>query len=174
MSITIEMPKLGEVETSVILSHWFKNAGDQVEVGDAVVQVKVDGYTLELEAFDWGTLSEIFVAEGQRLTAGEKLAVLTPWPYPAPKTIATLGSMARTLSSVYPQQKKLGLDGILHFIGWLVALIATWNIAFRTDSFLRDYSPWVYWPVGSVLLAVVLGITAFFLLYGIRKDPAFS
>jgi pyruvate/2-oxoglutarate dehydrogenase complex dihydrolipoamide acyltransferase (E2) component len=37
MSITIEMPILGGVGSSVVLSHWFKKVGDRVEVGDAVI-----------------------------------------------------------------------------------------------------------------------------------------
>ena len=169
MSITIEMPILGGVGSSVVLSHWFKKVGDRVEVGDAVIQVKVDEYTKELDAFDYGTLTEVFVAEGQRLEAGQAPAILTPWPCPSPKA-AVLGDMTRTLAILHPKEGKLRLDAFLHFIGWLAVLIATWNITSRIDSFLRDYSPtWVYWSVGWILLAIALGISAFFLFYGIKK-----
>jgi hypothetical protein len=84
-------------------------------------------------------LTEVFVAEGQSLEAGQELAVFTPWPCPSPET-ALLGEMTRTLAIVYPEEEKLRLDAFFHFIGWLAALIATWNITSRIDSFLRDYS----------------------------------
>ena len=106
MSITIEMPILGGVGSSVVLSHWFKKVGDRVEVGDAVIQVKVD--TKELDAFDYGTLTEVFVAEGQRLEAGQAPAILTPWPCPSPKA-AVLGDMTRTLAILHPKEGNLGL-----------------------------------------------------------------
>jgi len=77
MSINIEMPKLSDTMTEGTLLKWRKKVGDSVEVGDVIAEVETDKATMEMEAFDEGVLSEIFVEEGQKVDVGQKLAILT-------------------------------------------------------------------------------------------------
>ena len=77
MSINIEMPKLSDTMTEGTLLKWHKKVGDSVEVGDVIAEVETDKATMEMEAFDEGVLSEIFVEEGQKVEVGQKLAILT-------------------------------------------------------------------------------------------------
>ena len=77
MSINIEMPKLSDTMTEGTLLKWRKKVGDSVEVGDVIAEVETDKATMEMEAFDEGVLSEIFVEEGQKVEVGQKLAILT-------------------------------------------------------------------------------------------------
>jgi pyruvate dehydrogenase E2 component (dihydrolipoamide acetyltransferase) len=77
MSINIEMPKLSDTMTEGTLLKWLKKVGDSVEVGDVIAEVETDKATMEMEAFDEGVLSEIFVQEGQKVEVGQKLAILT-------------------------------------------------------------------------------------------------
>jgi pyruvate dehydrogenase E2 component (dihydrolipoamide acetyltransferase) len=77
MPITIEMPKLSDTMTEGTLLRWIKKVGDSVEVGDVIAEVETDKATMEMEAFDEGTLAEIYVEEGQKVQVGQKLAILT-------------------------------------------------------------------------------------------------
>ncbi len=76
MPINIEMPKLSDTMTEGTLVRWIKKPGDQVEVGDVLAEVETDKATMEMEAFDEGTLGEIYVQDGQKVEVGQKLAVL--------------------------------------------------------------------------------------------------
>ena len=76
MSITIEMPKLSDTMTEGTLVRWVKKVGDNVAVGDVLAEVETDKATMEMEAFDEGTLSEVYVGEGQTVQVGQKLALL--------------------------------------------------------------------------------------------------
>src|SRR5580658_9947108 len=76
MPITIEMPKLSDTMTEGTLLRWVKKVGESVAVGDVLAEVETDKATMEMEAFDDGTLSEVYVNEGQTVQVGQKLAIL--------------------------------------------------------------------------------------------------
>jgi len=76
MPITIEMPKLSDTMTEGTLLRWVKKVGDTVAVGDVLAEVETDKATMEMEAFDEGTLSEVYVGDGQTVQVGQKLALL--------------------------------------------------------------------------------------------------
>jgi pyruvate dehydrogenase E2 component (dihydrolipoamide acetyltransferase) len=76
MPITIEMPKLSDTMTEGTLVRWIKKVGDKVEVGDVLAEVETDKATMEMEAFDEGTLGEVYVEDGQKAEVGQKLALL--------------------------------------------------------------------------------------------------
>lgn len=76
MAIQIEMPKLSDTMTEGTLIKWHKKVGDQVEIGDILAEVETDKATMEMEAFDEGTLTEILVNEGEKAVIGGVLAIL--------------------------------------------------------------------------------------------------
>jgi len=76
MPITIEMPKLSDTMTEGTLVKWIKRVGDTVAVGDVLAEVETDKATMEMEAFDEGVLSEIYVNDGEKVQIGQKLALL--------------------------------------------------------------------------------------------------
>jgi len=76
MSAKIEMPKLSDTMTEGTLIKWHKQIGDFVEIGDVLAEVETDKATMEMEAFDEGTLTDILVQEGQKAVIGAILAVL--------------------------------------------------------------------------------------------------
>ncbi len=76
MSAKIEMPKLSDTMTEGTLIKWHKKVGDFVEIGDVLAEVETDKATMEMEAFDEGTLTEILVQEGEKAVIGSVLAVL--------------------------------------------------------------------------------------------------
>src|SRR5260370_28861137 len=88
MPIAIEMPKLSDTMTEGTLVRWIKKVGDAVAVGDVLAEVETDKATMEMEAFDEGVLSEIYVQDGEKVQIGQKLALLlgkgeAPSPAPA-------------------------------------------------------------------------------------------
>ena len=76
MSVNIEMPKLSDTMTEGTLIKWHKKVGDSVEIGDILAEVETDKATMEMEAFDEGTITEIRVQEGDKATIGGVLAIL--------------------------------------------------------------------------------------------------
>lgn len=70
----INMPKLSDTMTEGTLVKWLKQEGDSVEMGDILAEIETDKATMELEAFDEGTLAEIFVKEGAKVKIGAKIA----------------------------------------------------------------------------------------------------
>jgi pyruvate dehydrogenase E2 component (dihydrolipoamide acetyltransferase) len=76
MPIAIEMPKLSDTMTEGTLVRWIKKVGDNVAVGDVLAEVETDKATMEMEAFDEGVLTEIYVQDGNKAEVGQKLALL--------------------------------------------------------------------------------------------------
>src|SRR5271167_331328 len=76
MPIDIEMPKLSDTMTEGTLVRWIKKVGDTVAVGDVLAEVETDKATMEMEAFDEGVLTEIYVQDGNKAEVGQKLAIL--------------------------------------------------------------------------------------------------
>lgn len=76
MSVNIEMPKLSDTMTEGTLIKWHKKVGDSVEIGDILAEIETDKATMEMEAFDDGTITEILIQEGEKAPIGGILAIL--------------------------------------------------------------------------------------------------
>ncbi|XHR28068.1 MAG: pyruvate dehydrogenase complex dihydrolipoamide acetyltransferase [Chthoniobacteraceae bacterium] len=76
MPISIEMPKLSDTMTEGTLVKWRKKLGDKIEMGDVIAEIETDKATMEMEAFDDGTLAEIYVKEGEKVAVGQQIALL--------------------------------------------------------------------------------------------------
>jgi len=76
MSVNIEMPKLSDTMTEGTLIKWHKKVGDSIEIGDILAEIETDKATMEMEAFDDGTITAILVQEGEKAPIGGILAVL--------------------------------------------------------------------------------------------------
>ena len=70
------MPKLSDTMTEGTLVRWCKKKGDIIAIGDILAEVETDKATMEMEAFDEGTLAEIFVEEGGRVLVGAPLGLV--------------------------------------------------------------------------------------------------
>ena len=76
MPLPIEMPKLSDTMTEGTLAKWLKKVGDKVEMGDVLAEIETDKATMEMEAFDDGVMTEIYVQEGQKVAVGQQIALL--------------------------------------------------------------------------------------------------
>lgn len=118
MPITIEMPKLSDTMTEGTLLRWIKKVGDSVEVGDVIAEVETDKATMEMEAFDEGTLAEVYVEEGQKVEVGQKLAILTgegeetPKPQNGSKKVSADKKEKETAAE--PPEKKASVKEPVH------------------------------------------------------------
>lgn len=74
--IQITMPRLSDTMSEGAISAWFKKPGDQVAVGDVIVEVETDKTTMEVEAYDSGRLTAILQPEGAVVPIGAPIAEL--------------------------------------------------------------------------------------------------
>lgn len=64
MASVIKMPRLSDTMTEGVIKSWTKKVGESVKPGDILAEVETDKATMDLEAFEEGTLLHIAVAEG--------------------------------------------------------------------------------------------------------------
>lgn len=77
MAIEIKMPALSPTMEEGTLAKWLVKAGDVVKSGDIMAEIETDKATMEFEAVDEGTISEILVAEGtDNVKVGTVIATL--------------------------------------------------------------------------------------------------
>src|ERR1044071_6548677 len=72
----IQMPKLSDTMTEGTLVAWKKKKGDQVSAGEVLAEIETDKATMEWESPEDGTLTEIYVEEGGKVTVGDKIAFI--------------------------------------------------------------------------------------------------
>src|SRR6202035_3584017 len=73
----IQMPKLSDTMTEGTLVAWKKKRGDKVSAGEVIAEIETDKATMEWESPEDGTLSEIYVEEGERVNVGDKIAFIS-------------------------------------------------------------------------------------------------
>jgi pyruvate dehydrogenase E2 component (dihydrolipoamide acetyltransferase) len=80
-SVTAEvfMPDMSTLdfvmETGIIVK-WFKKEGEQVEKGEALLEVETAKVTVEVQSPASGQLSKILVPAGEEVPVGEKIALI--------------------------------------------------------------------------------------------------
>ena len=72
----VTMPRLSDTMQEGTIGAWLKKPGDQVRKGDVLAQVETDKATMDLTAFEAGTLQEILAPEGELLVPIGKAAVM--------------------------------------------------------------------------------------------------
>jgi 2-oxoglutarate dehydrogenase E2 component (dihydrolipoamide succinyltransferase) len=120
MDITV--PTLGESVTEATVAKWFKTVGDAVAMDEPVVELETDKVTVEVNAKEAGTLSEIRAPEGANVNVGTILGVIgaggakpaakaeapkaVPVKAPAPKTEAKAPD-AKSLEGQPPSVRRI-------------------------------------------------------------------
>lgn len=106
MAINIEMPKLSDTMTEGTVIKWHKQVGDSVEIGDVLAEIETDKATMEMEAFDDGTITEILVKAGEKAVIGGILAVLDGDSAAAPSATAPVAVTPGAAPSIAPTTTK--------------------------------------------------------------------
>ncbi len=72
----ITMPKMSDTMEEGTIASWQKKKGDKVESGDILAEVETDKATMELEAYEDGTLLYIGVEEGDSVPVDGIIAII--------------------------------------------------------------------------------------------------
>ena len=76
--VNIVVPELGESVVEARIARWLKKEGDQVALGEALVELETEKIDLEVSADRAGQLTSIKHPEGADVKVGEVLALLDP------------------------------------------------------------------------------------------------
>lgn len=72
----ITMPKMSDTMEEGTIASWIKKVGDEVKSGDILAEVETDKATMELEAYEDGTLLYIGVEEGNAVAVDGVMAII--------------------------------------------------------------------------------------------------
>lgn len=70
----ITMPRLSDTMQEGTIARWLKSSGDEVKKGDILAEIETDKATMDLEAYEAGTLQQILVQEGETVPVGQVVA----------------------------------------------------------------------------------------------------
>lgn len=95
----ITMPKMSDTMNEGTIAAWHKKVGDPVKSGDILAEVETDKATMELEAYEDGTLLYIGVKEGESVAIDGIIAVIGEKGADYQKLIETESRKAKTTAS---------------------------------------------------------------------------
>ena len=104
MSITIELPQVGESVIEGIVEKWLKKIGEKVKKYDPLVEIVTDKVTIEVPSPVSGILKTILVEEGTTVAIGTPIAIMEsdePWKQRSPKDGAS-----KTTPSIPESERK--------------------------------------------------------------------
>ena len=76
MPAEILMPQQSDTMTEGTVVRWLKKEGDKIAAGDVIAEIETDKATMEMEAFESGTLAVIAVPEGGKVAVGAVIGVI--------------------------------------------------------------------------------------------------
>ncbi len=94
MPIQITMPRLSDTMEQGTVIKWNVAEGDEVTAGDMLADIETDKATMELQAYDDGTLAKIVAEEGATVEVGQVIAVLAEDDEDVEEVAAGAGSAA--------------------------------------------------------------------------------
>lgn len=92
MSIDIKVPELGESVVEATVVRWFKEVGDPISIGEALVELETEKANFEVAAEKQGVLTSIVKGDSEDVEVGDVIGVIEEGaaaaakePEPAPK-----------------------------------------------------------------------------------------
>jgi pyruvate dehydrogenase E2 component (dihydrolipoamide acetyltransferase) len=76
----VTMPRLSDTMSEGSVGRWLKKPGDRVEKDEVIAEIETDKATMELVAFESGTLQQILVEEGKVVPIGEVIGMIGDGP----------------------------------------------------------------------------------------------
>jgi pyruvate dehydrogenase E2 component (dihydrolipoamide acetyltransferase) len=70
----VTMPRLSDTMEEGTVASWLKKPGEEIKKGDVIAQIETDKATMDLTAFEAGTLQEILAPEGTTVAIGKPVA----------------------------------------------------------------------------------------------------
>ena len=106
----VNMPRLSDTMQEGTIARWLKKAGDEIKKGDILAEIETDKATMDLEAYEAGTLQQILVQEGETVPIGQAVAligtgaVVQQPSQPASASARTSAEMAGAAPAASPPQ----------------------------------------------------------------------
>ncbi|MBR10088.1 MAG: pyruvate dehydrogenase complex dihydrolipoamide acetyltransferase [Rickettsiales bacterium] len=72
----IRMPKMSDTMEEGVIAQWLKKEGDEISSGDILAEVETDKATMELEAYEDGTLLHIAIPDGGSVPIDGVIAIV--------------------------------------------------------------------------------------------------
>src|SRR3954464_8449810 len=72
----VVMPRLSDSMEEGTILRWLKQPGEEIAVGDELVEIETDKANMAYESDVAGTLTEVLAQEGDTLAIGEPIAVV--------------------------------------------------------------------------------------------------
>lgn len=98
MAVEVRMPQLGLTMEEGTIDQWLKQEGDEVKVGDPIVQIQTDKLTSELESEADGVLLKIVAPEGEDIPVKGLLAYIGE----AGETVGIVDVVTSSLEEITP------------------------------------------------------------------------
>ena len=73
----VVMPQMGADMEEGTVVRWLKQPGDAVERGEIIAEIETDKANVEIEAFDSGTFRKTLASEGDTISVGTVIALIT-------------------------------------------------------------------------------------------------
>jgi 2-oxoglutarate dehydrogenase E2 component (dihydrolipoamide succinyltransferase) len=137
MAVEIRVPQLAESISEATVGTWSVKAGDAIARDQLLVELETDKVTVEVNATEAGTVSEILAAEGATVKVGDLLATIaagagaaksapakaaapapapapapTPAPAPAPAAAAKAAGQALPAAAKAAAEANLDVSGV--------------------------------------------------------------
>lgn len=103
MAEVIRMPKMSDTMVEGVIATWLKKVGDPVKSGDILAEVETDKATMELEAYESGTLLYIGVPEKQAAPINGVIAIIGKANEDIAALLAQIQQEATTATTVTTQ-----------------------------------------------------------------------
>ncbi len=95
----VTMPRLSDTMEEGTIARWLKKTGDEVKKGDVLAEIETDKATMDLEAYEAGTLQQILVQEGETVPIGQAVALIGT------------GAAVQQAAEPAPDAARIGADG---------------------------------------------------------------
>src|SRR5882672_5487814 len=92
----VTMPRLSDTMEEGTIASWLKKPGEKVDRGEVIAQIETDKATMDLTAFEAGTLQEILAPEGSTVQIGKPVARIGSGAKAAPAAPAPAESQPAT------------------------------------------------------------------------------
>ena len=83
MSVSVEIPNLGESVTEAIIASWRKKPGDYIEVDEILVELETDKVSVELPSMVAGVIKELKAEVDDTVNVGDVIALIEEGERPA-------------------------------------------------------------------------------------------
>jgi pyruvate dehydrogenase E2 component (dihydrolipoamide acetyltransferase) len=103
MAVEVRMPQLGLTMEEGTIDQWLKQEGDEVKIGDPIVQIQTDKLTSEIESETEGILLKIVALEGEDIPVKGLLAYIGE----AGETVGIVDEVAAAIEVVVPVEEKV-------------------------------------------------------------------